>query len=475
MLDKVLIVACNDSSQESAFQIMEELRVSGYSADLCRAPMDGSKIKADRILSKTTEIVDYKGVVFLDFGGAPKFAVGLAARANDAELMVAGYGKGCLVLVEAKVLKDKYICMGLPKKAYKGAKMVKSKAVRSDNVVTCLGNCPGAFATLMLDCLGGDVKKIVKSWVEKDMVNSDEVDGVISDPIKIAELIEPVCGPMARQTVADHYVKMTRTAGGWEASDVLSMSDRELTPCVLRLAEKACIAIQSGLQNPIGANQLDVGVAYGQQGPQVSQLSAPPNGQVIQNEFTQKQEHKMLVEREMAHEGIFIQPDGRLAVRSAGGTRVYAPQQVIGMMQEEVAAAMSSQLDVMGTDLDENARARKVAMRAKHRLKLVEDFVGVPKGQKHDFGKTAGLYPSTIQGPHINLELPMSERIWEYDEGEDADMTDREKMINDQTRYHPETDADGFYYVWEEPSNEPSTWQQVMQGDSPYKMRKMRP
>ncbi len=473
MLDKVLVVACNDSSQESAFQIMEELRLSGYSSDLCRAPLDGSKIKTDRLLTKTTELIDYKGVLFLDFGGDPSSAVSLASRANKAELMVAGYGKGCLVLIKAKVLKDKYICMGLPKEAYKGAKMVKSRAVRSDNVVTCAGDSPSAFASLMLDCLGGDVKKVVKSWAENEMVNSEEVEGVISDPVKVAELVEPLCGPLCEQVVADHYVKMVRTASGWSPDSVLSTTSEELSPEILRLAERACIAIQSGLQNPAGANQIDVGVGTSQGQPQVSQLSAPPRGAVVENEFTKKQEHKMLVEREMAHEGIFIQPDGRLAIRGAAGTSVYAAQQALGMLKEEVAAAMGSQLDVANADLDDNERARKVSMRAKHRLKLVEDFVGTPKGQKHDFGKTASIYPD-VGGPFTNIDLPMGERVWEYEDEHD-ELDDQDKQIANQTRYHPETDEDGFYYVWSEPNNEPSSWQQVMDGDSPYKMRKMRP
>jgi hypothetical protein len=469
LLDKVLIVACNDASQESAFAIMEDLRISGYGADLCRAAIDGTKIKCDRLLTETTELVDYKGLIFLDFGGDPKAAVGLAKRADAGMIMVAGYGKGCLVLVKAKLLKDKYVCLGLPKEAYKGAKMVKSKAVRSDNIVTCAGNCPSAFSALVLDCLGGGVKKIVKSWSEKDMVNSEEVDGIISDPIKVAELVEPVCGPMAKDVVADHYIKMTRTASGWEPTDAVSVSG-ELTPREIRQAEMACVAIQSGLANPSGANQFEVGISGGR----VAQLAAPPSGAVVGNEFTKKQEHKLLVEREMAQEGIFIQPDGRLAIRNAGGTQVYSPQQALGVLQQEVVEAAASQLDVSNADLDENERARKVSSRAKHRLKLVEDFAEVPKSQKHDFGKIAGIYPSTVQGPYSNIDLPMSERVWRYEDGQD-ELDDDDSKIRDQERYNPETDEDGFYYVWSDPSLEPTSWQQVEQGDTPYKIRKMRP
>lgn len=492
MLDKVLIVASSDASQEPAFRVVTELRGSGYGSDICRGLVHDSNIKPDRMLTPDSEIHGYKGVVFLDDGGELKSCVSLAVRADKAGMMVAGYAKGCLILLKAKLLKGKYLCMGLPEEAYKGAKLVKSKAVRSDNIVTCSGNCTTAFVVLLLDCLGGDVKKVVKSWVEKDMVNSDEMMNLLSDRTKVAELVGPICGPIVEAPVSTHSFLMTRTAGGWVSKTICSVVSQPPSLEGARLAEKACIAIQSGLQDPSGANVLSVGVGTNNGAPQLSHVLSPSQGEVVENNHQDSAEdHKLVVEREMGNEGMYVQPDGKLAIRDHAGLKAVPVNAAVQTLRSEVYAALREQLDVKGLDAEANAQAAKVAARAKHRLMLIEEFLNIKKTDR-DFStmKVAGIYDSGVQGPFSNLDVPMSERVYEWHEDDD-ELQDRDRAIQELPRYNPETDdGEGFYFgkteipghnespmdaFNDDPSREPTSWQQVLDGDTPYKMRKTRP
>ena len=73
-----------------------------------------------------------------------------------------------------------------------------------------------------------------------------------------------------------------------------------------------------------------------------------------------------------------------------------------------------------------------------------------------------------ISGPWANLDLPMSERVWEYDEGEEEYFGDREDAIRKQPRYNPENNKSGYYYVWFEKNNDPYSWD-TRDDESPYK------
>ena len=76
-----------------------------------------------------------------------------------------------------------------------------------------------------------------------------------------------------------------------------------------------------------------------------------------------------------------------------------------------------------------------------------------------------------ISGPWANLDLPMKERKWEWDEGEDEYFSSREKARKDQVRYNPEdATKSGFYYVWQDLTRDPYKFED-MKTDSPYKSR----
>ncbi len=76
-----------------------------------------------------------------------------------------------------------------------------------------------------------------------------------------------------------------------------------------------------------------------------------------------------------------------------------------------------------------------------------------------------------ISGPWANLDLPIQERVWEWDEGEDQYFADRQQARKEQIRYNPENATkSGFYYVWQDLSTAPYKFED-MKTDSPYKSR----
>jgi len=76
-----------------------------------------------------------------------------------------------------------------------------------------------------------------------------------------------------------------------------------------------------------------------------------------------------------------------------------------------------------------------------------------------------------ISGPWANLDLPMKERIWEWDEGEEEYFDSRRRSRREQIRYNPENATkSGFYYVWQDLTRDPYLFED-MKKDSPYKSR----
>jgi hypothetical protein len=74
-----------------------------------------------------------------------------------------------------------------------------------------------------------------------------------------------------------------------------------------------------------------------------------------------------------------------------------------------------------------------------------------------------------VSGPWSNLDLPMKERVWEWEEDEE-DMLLRQKSRREQVRYNPEFNKEGFYYVWQDLTRDPYRFEDIKK-DSPYKSR----
>lgn len=164
MLHKVLVIASTEESRGVAFELINHLKGDGYSVDLCHSPeLDDVQLKADRALADGMGLDEYEGVVFIDDGGDAKTCIELAKLADGDDKVVAGHKIGCLVMARAGILEDKFVCKGLPKKAYEGAKVVNSTSVRCKNIVTSVDCCASGFAILILDALGGEVQRVITS------------------------------------------------------------------------------------------------------------------------------------------------------------------------------------------------------------------------------------------------------------------------------------------------------------------------
>ncbi|MFQ5787894.1 MAG: hypothetical protein ACE5H1_07920 [Thermodesulfobacteriota bacterium] len=97
-------------------------------------------------------------------------------------------------------------------------------------------------------------------------------------------------------------------------------------------------------------------------------------------------------------------------------------------------------------------------MNEMYRKKLISRFMRLTK-------------QSQISGPWANLDLPMKERVWEYDEEEQSYFDNRMKSRRQQTRYNSEDTAQtGFYFVWNDLTRSPYSFDNFKK-DSPYKSR----
>lgn len=103
-----------------------------------------------------------------------------------------------------------------------------------------------------------------------------------------------------------------------------------------------------------------------------------------------------------------------------------------------------------------------------HRLIMIELY------RKHLVNRYMTITKQAqISGPWANLDLPMEERKWEWDEGEEDYFDNRQKSRREQIRYNPENQTkSGFYYVWQDLNLDPYRFED-MKEDSPYKSRSL--
>lgn len=164
MAHRILIVASREPSREPTYELSKTMEANGYSAMICHACEDqASGVRADVTLDEDTSLSGYEGVVFFDDGHDDKLAINLAEKAGNKGLVRAGYStEGCMILSKAGLLKDENICSGLPDEAYSGATRIDAPAVRSNKLVTATGDCVLGFSVVLVDALGGKVKKVVR-------------------------------------------------------------------------------------------------------------------------------------------------------------------------------------------------------------------------------------------------------------------------------------------------------------------------
>jgi hypothetical protein len=186
--------------------------------------------------------------------------------------------------------------------------------------------------------------------------------------------------------------------------------------------------------------------------------------------------HVYVVERELANEGIWLQPNGEIIVDGHDGPhRTRDIQELITDLKYEAIQSLEREMELQDDD-DQSAKemAGRKSRRTRHRLRMAfeMEFMLVAKRKK-----LAGTYHSSVAGPYSNLEMSMHERVFPWQEGDDW-LADRDKAISDLPRYNPEyekmnpNDSEGFYYVWEEERREPTDWLDILSGeDTAYPIR----
>jgi len=93
-----------------------------------------------------------------------------------------------------------------------------------------------------------------------------------------------------------------------------------------------------------------------------------------------------------------------------------------------------------------------------YRLKLVKQIASMKK-------------IASIAGPWSNLDLAWEERVYPYSD-EEGDMLNRREAIRRQTRYNPEYNMWGYYFVWQDRRRDPYRFED-MKTDSPYPSREL--
>lgn len=450
MPHKVLIVACHEESRQSAYILTEVLESSGYSCENTHVDTEGeSQVKVDRIMEPEMSISDFMGVVFFDDGGNEEIAEGIAKKALDKEIVLGGFSvRGCNVLHNAGALKGAYVCGGLPDEFYSKAKeRVESPSVRSDKIITGTGDCAGGFGIVLIDALGGKVKRIIRS---------NEMD----EYIKLTQPVAPKDAPRAK-------VAMRSGAGGWRVTaSSVKPSD---SPKAYMAALHAVVVAQSICEDPDDITDATVSVAFGDEGPSVEYVETNQE----QESASRKNRQRMAIqlERELANEGVFLQPEGTVHIVCHPSGKTFSPDDAVEELRKRTIEAIEE-------EISENKAGRAdawtslCARRHRHVLRCLIGLLTL-MGHRPKYVFAA----QSIGGPNFGTavsDMDMRARVWPYFEDEGW-MEDRQKYIEDLPRYNPEyvsesqsnPNAYGVYYVWDEVRRPPYLWKDRMT-EGPY-------
>ena len=134
---------------------------------------------------------------------------------------------------------------------------------------------------------------------------------------------------------------------------------------------------------------------------------------------------------------------------------IHVSESILGVLESDIASVDSNLVKHFNVEYLRIKCSHKLIMNELYRIKLLNRYMKLTK--------SAG-----ISGPWSNLELPIEERVWEWDEDY---FQEREKDKRSQIRYNPEEAAStGAYYVWVDQTRDPYAFTDL-QKDSPYKSR----
>lgn len=497
-IHKVLIVAYLESSRPAAYEISSTLQEHGFSADFCYAPPiveegeekkpeSESQIKPDLYLTEKTDLAMYEGVIFVDDGNNIKACVSVAKQMDKAGYALGGYGHGCLVLYKAGLLKDKYICLGLPEDFSKGANIVNSPSVRSDNIVTAAGNCGVGFSFLMVDALGGKVKRTIESVKEASSdipINTAFIISEYGNWAKYWPLAERLAEKDTTLIIADWQdidlpsktVQRFLAVGPHVKDNVAFVRSSYFMPnkiwmrkAIDNLTEATAVLSSLGIKIAMDTNDDD---------------NLP---KMMQPEI-QDEERYAIILKELAHQNIWPQADGRLAINENNQVNVLAVPQAISRVKTD----LNYLLKEFRANDNVNRTAAKIyarlVRRAVLRLRLIYELDHFSKFKKanterliktadyaFDSPDTDGDYEygqGTVPGPYSNVNEPARVLPWHQGDDwlEDVNGMDEQTIAN-LSRYHPDS-KDGFFAefdLWHQ--NDPTPWSDIEQGKGDYPMR----
>lgn len=191
-------------------------------------------------------------------------------------------------------------------------------------------------------------------------------------------------------------------------------------------------------------------------------------------------EKKQKIERELAHQGMWVQPDGRVAMSEDDGVRVRPPADVIRIINSDLKYFLQKFNEADRINDQEAKKYSRLVRKCVLRMNLLRDLYSMLLRTSNT--KTAGYVSDrdgeydygdgTVPGPWSNVRVP--QRVLRWQEGDDwlHDIPGMdEQTISNLSRYNPDT-KDGFYAefdLWHR--NDPISWEDTEKGESNYPMR----
>ena len=480
-INKVLVVAFDEASREPAYGIVDVCKRAGYSVDIARIVAEedeklDTKIHPDVRFAKDMDLSNYKGVVFLDSGGDEGAARVVAKRAAEEDLVVGGYAGGCQYLLAAKLLKDKKLPVGLPEECYKGAEKVNAPAVRNDKVVVSAGGCPAGFALLMVAAMGGKVKKEVECSAETGELPRS---GLIVASFDRWTEFWPLAESLAK---AEAMVVMTE----WDDIDI---PNRRMSRFLaVGPLVKGGVALHEGSFKMPGSLWLKHPVMNRKEAMAVLAAAGIEEKEPSEAVEWSDEDTMRLIERELSHQGVWLQDGGVLAMKEGGSIILRGFDETMSALRSDAKyfAEKFSETHDAGNRLAASGwvtalcRAMligKLVRELRHlnqmrtagqegQVKTADYAFDRSQSNEYDYSK------GTVPGPYSNIRVPT--RVIPWQEGDDW-LDDinwmGEQAISNLSRYHPESKC-GFYAefdLWHR--NDPTSWDDTEHGDSIYKMR----
>ncbi len=136
----------------------------------------------------------------------------------------------------------------------------------------------------------------------------------------------------------------------------------------------------------------------------------------------------------------------------------FAGEKLLDLLDTDIKSADNYLVKQFNFEYLKVRSMHRLIMSEIYRCRLIDQYLTMTK-------------QAQISGPWANLDLPMKERMWEWDDQEEEYFEDRKQSRRAQTRYNPENaTTSGFYFVWQDYTRDPYKFED-MKEDSPYKSR----